>query len=238
MLPLLILAGGFGSRLTPILGEKPKVMADINGINFLSIQIYAWKVQGIRTFIFLLHHKANEIIEFLINEKNRSLKDCNVKWIIEDSPLLTGGAVKNAIITLKISGSFILTNADTWLSGGLSLISKAKVPSLGVIKVTNISRYGEVIFGKDNVVKSFSEKSGKSKQGWINSGLLILNTDLFSRFSQKRFSLEEIFLPALIANNQLNVVKLNYDFFDIGTPDDYKKFLIFFENLKKDIYES
>jgi D-glycero-alpha-D-manno-heptose 1-phosphate guanylyltransferase len=231
--PLLILAGGFGTRLSSILGEKPKVMADINGINFLSIQMYAWKAQGIRTFIFLLHHKAAEIIEFLTLEMNKSLKGCSVEWVVEDAPLLTGGAVKNAIDKLKISGNFFLTNADTWLSGGISVLSKAKVPSIGVVNVIDTSRYGEIIFDKDNVVTFFSEKNGEHNRGWINSGLLFLNSNLFSKFRLECFSLEEHFLPALVANKQLNVVKLQYDFFDIGTPDDYKKFLFFFENSLK-----
>ena len=238
MLPLLILAGGFGSRLSSILGKKPKVLADIDGISFLSIQIYAWRAQGIRTFIFLLHHKAAEIIEFLNLEMTKSLKDCIVQWVVEDAPLLTGGAVKNAINKLEITGDFILTNADTWLGGGILVLSKAQAPCVAVVNVKDMSRYGEVIFDNNSVVTSFSEKKGEQKQGWVNTGLLLLNSNLFSKFLKKSFSLEELFLPALVSNKQLKVVNLQCVFFDIGTPDDYQKFLIFFKNSKKDAYES
>ena len=81
-LPLLVLAGGFGTRLQPILGESPKALAQVCGQPFLSLQIEQWLKEGVTSFIFLLHHHADLIIKYLKSEENKLLKGCNVKYIV------------------------------------------------------------------------------------------------------------------------------------------------------------
>ena len=53
---LLVLAGGFGTRLHSVVAEVPKALAPIGSVPFLQLQIDHWKTQGINSFVFLLHH--------------------------------------------------------------------------------------------------------------------------------------------------------------------------------------
>ncbi len=62
---LLVLAGGFGTRLQSVVSQVPKALAPVVGVPFLHLQIEHWKSQGIRSFGFLLHHQAELIIGFL-----------------------------------------------------------------------------------------------------------------------------------------------------------------------------
>ena len=53
---MLVLAGGFGTRLKETIGSVPKTMASINGTPLLKLQLDNWIKQGQRKFIFLLHY--------------------------------------------------------------------------------------------------------------------------------------------------------------------------------------
>ena len=62
---MLVLAGGFGKRLQSVVSSVPKPMAPINGVPLLQLQLDHWVNQGQRSFIFLLHHQSQIIIDFL-----------------------------------------------------------------------------------------------------------------------------------------------------------------------------
>ena len=61
---MLVLAGGFGTRLKKELNGKPKPLADINGTPFLQLQIDKWQ-NGVVKIIFLLYYESHQIISFL-----------------------------------------------------------------------------------------------------------------------------------------------------------------------------
>ena len=81
-----ILAGGFGTRLSHIISDVPKPMALISNKPFLDYLISTLKNQGFNSFVFLTGHKA-EIIE----EHYKNLD--NAIFIKEEKPLGTGGAI-------------------------------------------------------------------------------------------------------------------------------------------------
>lgn len=227
---LLVLAGGFGTRLKSAIGERPKALAPIADIPFLYMQLENWLQQGIRKFSFLLHHQAGEIIEFLQSQKSGLLKECDVDWLIEPMPMDTGGAVANAVRELKLKGDFLVTNADTWLGSGMTQLIYATSPSIAVINLTDVSRYGQVEFDQSLFVTKFSEKSESIHSGWINAGTFYLNTQLFDQWNGHPFSLERELFVELVKARKLKAVPLKTDFLDIGVPDDYRRFCMWIEN--------
>ena len=223
---LLVLSGGFGSRLKSVLADVPKALAPIGGTAFLSFQISNWKRQGINSFVFLLHHKAEVMINFLRNEKlSGDLSDCEVSWVIEPLPMLTGGAIANAVEQLGIRGNFLVTNADTWLGRGFVEVYEAKSPAMALIEVPNTGRYGNVQVDEKCRITAFNEKDQSHLgAGWINAGLYQLNADTFRGWDHSPFSLEKSIFPNMVLNGKLNAVLLKTEFIDIGVPDDYYKF--------------
>ena len=137
---MLVLAGGFGTRLKDAVSDVPKPMAPINGVPLLQLQLDHWIIQGQRSFIFLLYHQAQTIIELLIRQSNFYGNSVNIDWIVENTPLGTGGSVSNAIYQRGLTDSVLIANADTWLDGGLQKISSSKSAAIGVIKVQNTDR--------------------------------------------------------------------------------------------------
>lgn len=222
---LLVLSGGFGTRLQSVVSGIPKAMAPIGHIPFLLLQIENWKEQGIRSFVFLLHHQAELIINFLNNQQNNGvLENCDVSWVVEPMPMDTGGSIAYAVKELKLTGTFLATNADSWLGGGIEDVMKAAPPAIAIVNMQNSSRYGYVTFDRSFYITGFHEKNTIHESSWINAGLYLLRADFFDDWNQLPFSLERQFFPAMVANKDLRAVALQTDFIDIGIPDDYHRF--------------
>ena len=221
---LLVLAGGFGTRLKTAIANVPKALAPIGDIPFLQLQIEHWLAQGLRKFTFLLHHQADQVIDFLKVQQAGLLEGCQVDWLVEPVPMDTGGAIAHAVKTCDLKGDFLMTNADTWLGGGVAEMIKSTAPAMAVVKLTDVSRYGQVNFDHDLRVTVFAEKNAQSFEGWINAGLCRLNVELFQNWDGQPFSLERDLFAMLVQNHRLTVVQLQTDFIDIGVPADYHRF--------------
>ena len=230
---LLVLAGGFGTRLKSVVNDFPKALAPVGRVPFLQLQIKHWYAQGIREFCFLLHHQADQIIDFLHIQKSNQLKDCKVSWLVEPTPMDTGGAIAYAVNQLNLSGDFLATNADTWLGGGINEMMQAVCPAIAVVNLPDVSRYGQVYFNERNSVISFIEKTNHKSAGWINAGLSLLCAELFQDWNGEPFSLERDLYALLVKRSTLTVVPLQTDFIDIGIPSDYFRFCRWLEQGKQ-----
>jgi NDP-sugar pyrophosphorylase family protein len=223
-LKLLVLAGGFGSRLKTTVPDVPKALAPVCGVAFLKLQLAHWVDQGLREFTFLLHHQAEQIIAFLKAQQASTLKDCQIDWVIEPAPMDTGGAIAHAVKVFDLTGNILITNADTWLGGGILELMRSSAPAMAVVNLADVSRYGQVHFDRGQCVTAFVEKKSQCEAGWINAGLYHLNTALFKDWEGRPFSLERELFITLVQNLRLMAIPLQTDFIDIGVPDDYHRF--------------
>ena len=221
---LLVLAGGFGTRLKTAVADVPKALAPVGGLPFLEIQLENWLNQGLGKFTFLLHHQADQIINFLQDQMEGQLKGCQVDWLIEPTPLDTAGTIAHAVKKLSLNEHFLTTNADTWLGGGILEIMQSVPPAVAVVNLADVSRYGQVHFDQLNFVTAFAEKTNERSAGWINTGLCYLSANLFDDWSGEPFSLERHLFTTLVNNRNLTAVPLQTEFIDIGIPDDYHRF--------------
>ena len=221
---LLVLAGGFGTRLKTAIADVPKALAPIGDLPFLHLQLEHWRAQGSREFSFLLYHQADQIISFLQEQQGGLLKDCQVDWLIEPAPMDTGGALAHAVKTLGLKDDFLMINADTWLGGGIHEMMQSVAPAMAVVNLVDVSRYGQVHFDHAKRVTAFAEKNGQSAAGWINAGLCHLDAELFKNWDGQPFSLERELFATLVQNSRLTATPLQTDFIDIGVPADYHRF--------------
>jgi D-glycero-alpha-D-manno-heptose 1-phosphate guanylyltransferase len=221
---LLVLAGGFGTRLRSAVSEVPKPLAPVVDRPYLHYLMERWVEQGITQFIFLLHHQGSSIEAFLKSQQNEGkLGGCELCTLTEPQPLGTGGAVAYAVEQFRLTGSFLVTNADTWLGAGIKQVMEAPIPAMAIVHVENSERYGSVLVRKNKVI-AFQEKQNSSGPGWINAGLYQLRADLFQEWNGLPFALERELFPTLVSGGQLTAVPLETDFIDIGVPEDYFRF--------------
>lgn len=222
-IPIFILAGGRGTRLASVVNDVPKPLAPVHGKPFLQYLLENYVSQGFRKFYFLLHHKSDLIINCIENLKLSILENCEIHYSVEPTLLGTGGSVAYTLESLKYSGEFLIVNADTWVdSKSMDRIANAIAPSIAVIHISDVSRYGKVTTDGDFIM-AFEEKKENAGEGWINAGLYKLHSENFiGRVGE--FSMEKDVFPSLVSLRKLKAVPLDTEFIDIGIPEDYERF--------------
>ena len=221
----IILAGGFGTRLSTAVNDRPKCLANISNeenIPFLKLLINYLLSYNISRLIFSLGHKSDQVINFIKSD------DIKISYIIliEKEPLDTGGAIKFALES-SITTNPLIINADTFFNIDLNKLfnfhfTNLPLCTISLKKMTNFDRYGSVELNSNYFITTFKEKFF-IKEGLINAGVMIINKNLFNTYSTpKIFSFEKDFLSKIINNNLLGMEFDEY-FIDIGIPADYYK---------------
>ncbi len=215
----LILCGGQGTRLRPVISDKPKILADVGGKPFIEILLDNLASNGFRRIIFGVGHLKEKIIEYF---QARPRKDFLIGFSKEETPLGTGGAVKKAKPLIK-SEHFLVMNGDCLFSVDFekfyqSHLAKKAVLSMVLGNAIDVySNCGRVILASDNKILSFNEK-----QNLISAGIYFMRKDVFNFMPfEESFSLEYDFFPKIMDYSYGFVS--NEEFIDIGTPERYQK---------------
>ncbi len=219
MTTAIILAGGFGTRLAPILPHLPKALAPICGVPFLQILLRQLeKTSLFSKAILALGHKATDIQAYL----EKAPLDLPIDYSIETTPLGTGGALLQAL--QKADTDLVLAmNGDTFFD--LSFpdfiayhAAKKADFTLACRHVPDASRYGRLELSSHGKILSFQEKSSIPQEGWINGGIYLFHRHLFDGYHPKSYSLEKDLLPSL---KELYAFPQKGTFIDIGTLQSY-----------------
>ena len=221
---IIVLAGGFGTRLKSILNGLPKPLADINGTPFLELLIDNLIKHGFDDFIFSLYFESDKIIERINSQKDNKYGDVKIRFIVEDRALGTGGAISNVIYSTEINDVFYVTNADTFLENGFENLETEEENLIAVVKLADTGRFGNVEFDSNYIITAFKEKEDSAGEGFINAGLYKLNKVIFSNWDKSSYSLERDLFPKLISQRIIKAAVIQTNFIDIGIPEDYNKF--------------
>jgi D-glycero-alpha-D-manno-heptose 1-phosphate guanylyltransferase len=220
----IILAGGLGTRLRDVVPNLPKPMALINGYPFLEVLINNLVKSEITDVILSVGYKYEVILEYFGSE----YKGTSIKYVIEESPLGTGGALIKAMELFNADEEVFVLNGDTFIDLDYMEMkkgygySKADV-GIALKPMADTYRYGRVALNEMNRISEFKEK-GRHESGLINAGVYILRPSFFNAFDlPEKFSLEnDCFVKYL---DEINIYPYTVDgyFVDIGVPEDYKR---------------
>ena len=193
-LEAVILAGGFGTRLQHIVSDVPKPMAPMDeaGTPFLKYVLADLARQGIRRVILSTGYKSEVIEQYF----GGSFQGMELVYSREDTPLGTGGAVKQALTLCTASDVFVL-NGDTFFDVDLTAMcdfhhAQGADFTLAMKEMFNFDRYGALEV-QDGRILAFQEKK-PLRQGWINGGVYCLRRELLSGVKEQCFSLETDFM--------------------------------------------
>ncbi len=219
----IILAGGLGTRLRPVINDVPKCMAPVAGEPFLHYVIQHLQQQGVQHFIFSLGYMSEIIETFLL--KNYPL--LNYQLSIEEEPLGTGGAIYLACKKASAE-NVIAVNGDTLFNVNINILTgfhlqqKAEC-TLALKLMQQFDRYGAVETDERHCITAFKEKQYLSK-GLINGGLYIISRQQFlSRSFPQKFSFEKDYLEKFVAEKTFFGMQQDAYFIDIGIPQDFEK---------------
>lgn len=229
MCEAIILAGGLGTRLRSVLPDLPKSMAPVADKPFLAWQIEYLATKGVDRIVLSLGYKADVIKDYF----GHGYAGVSIDYVIEDSPLGTGGAILMALRVAQSDRVFVVfgdTLVDVDLSALRDRVVGADMIGVGVKRVADAGRYGRVEFDEySHRVTGFSEKKGGGA-AFINAGVYDLPRSLIDRidcpspFSFETEILQRIGRGIAVGNNPLwpLVACPVGDFFiDIGIPEDF-----------------
>ncbi len=220
-----ILAGGEGTRLRPLTLSTPKPVVPVVDRPFLQHQLQLLAQAGVHEVIFSLAYRPERIQAVFGDGRDFGV---SIRYVVEGSPLGTGGAVRNALPflderTIVLNGD-VLTDVD--LPAVVARHSAARASATILLTpVPNPAAYGLVETNAEGRVLRFLEKPGPEEitTDTINAGIYVLESAAIELMPPAvNHSIERGFFPALLARGDLVLGPVHRGYWiDIGTPQKY-----------------
>jgi NDP-sugar pyrophosphorylase family protein len=233
-LDVFVLAGGLGTRIRPVLGDLPKLLAPLGGRPYLA-HLFDWlRQRGAWRVILGLGYQADAVLAYLRDCPPDNLK---VETVVEPRPLGTAGALRFARGALSgdpvlVMNGDSLTDAD--LSQFVAHYQAARVAgalaSVVCAEVADAGRYGRVEIDNAGFVRRFVEKDGSFHgRAPVNAGVYLLSAALLDDIAAgDALSLErDVF--ARLTPKSLAAFAGPAAFIDIGTPESLARAGDFFQ---------
>ena len=215
---VILLAGGFGTRLSEHTKTIPKPMVKVGGKPLLIHIMELYLKFNYNDFYIALGHKSNVVKKYFKNFKKFDKKFrfkinnkiCTITLVYTGKKTLTGGRLKRIKKFINKTENFMFTYGD-----GISNINLKKLEAFHkkhnkLITVTAVrppARFGEIILKKNRVI-SFKEKP-QVTEGWINGGFFIAKYDFFNLIKGDLTILEKNPLEKASNEGQLHAFKHN-----------------------------
>jgi len=222
----IILAGGFGTRISEFTDKIPKPMIPIGNMPILWHILKFYSNYGIKDFGIALGYKSDVIKNFFLNYSHlnsdfsinlssgnitthsTSKDNWNVSLIDTGLNSMTGGRVKRMKEYIGKDEPFLLTYGDGLSNVNINELLKFHKSHNKMVTVTAVrpsARFGEMKIDKNNVTV-FKEKP-QTNSGWINGGFFVCNPEFLDFIDGDDTILERDPLERLVALNQLAAYK-------------------------------
>ena len=223
---VILLCGGYGTRLGEETQLKPKPMVEIGGKPILWHIMKIFEKHNMQDFHLALGYKADFIKDYFLkynslnNDFSVNLKSGKIEFndIIEENwninltdtglNTMTGGRLLRLKENFKNEETFMLTYGDGVSNVDLTRLLEFHKSHGKIATVTAVRppvRFGELIIN-DNKVEEFAEKPQAGK-GWINGGFFVFNKEIFNYIEDDSIMLEREPLEKLSKMGELMAYK-------------------------------
>jgi len=222
----IVLAGGFGTRLRPVVSDVPKPMAPVGGRPFLEHLVGYWIEQGVRRFVVSVGYLAERIVDYF----GSAWRGAEFAYAREQTPLGTGGGLLLALDEVT-SPRVLVLNGDSFfrvvLAEALAFHQSRNADcSLNLFRSRDTRRYLGLDLEDNGRVRSFSAP-GDAVTALVNGGVYLFRTATLRALpwkSGERASLEADILPhGMSAGWRIYGRECRGAFIDIGVPEDYAR---------------
>lgn len=222
---VVILAGGFGTRLSEETDIRPKPMVEIGGKPIIWHIMKYYSEYGFNDFIVCLGYKGYFIKEFFANYQlhqtdvtvdfsNNHIKYLNnskLDWKVTlvDSGLETNTAGRLLSVKEHVGDEFLFTYGDGLSDVNITKLIESHKNSNCLVTVTAVQplgRYGALQIGSDNMVQDFFEKP-IGDGNWVNGGFFVAKKEAIDFINDYSESWEVTTLPKISKKHQLNSFK-------------------------------
>lgn len=223
MYPVVILAGGHGTRVRHVTGpQRPKMLLPVDGRPFIDFKLASLAAAGATDVVLLVGHGAASLREHVGAGDAFGL---HVTYLDEADKLLgTGGAIARALAQLP--DTFWVTYGDTLLDVPLGRV-EAQLGSRDVLGVmTTLENRDRWEPSNVNVegdrVTAYEKGAPPGTYRWIDYGMLLLRRVAFSGFVPgSTFDLGDVLRP-LVAQGRLAAFSVREPFHDVGTEESWR----------------
>jgi glucose-1-phosphate cytidylyltransferase len=196
----ILLAGGFGTRISEETSEKPKPMVLINGKPILEHVIDIFRLQGVNDFVVAGGYKCEAISEWAVHARSRGIVVSVLDTGLETQ---TAGRIRQCLEFMGNERAYV-TYGDGVGNVNLKALLDFHVQSGKVATVTAVrppARFG-VLESENGVVIHFGEKN-QTDSGWINGGFFVLEPKVTDYIHGDLEPFEKYALPRMVEKNEL-----------------------------------
>ena len=218
----ILLVGGFGTRLMPLTKNTPKPMLTVAGVPVTEHQLAMAKSAGITEIVLATSYLSKVFIPYFGDGSKWGMK---IKYAVEEKPLGTGGAIRNAAQLLESDESVVVLNGDVLSSHNVAEQIRQHEAhdadvTLHLTQVEDARAFGCVPTDGDGRVTAFLEKMENPLTNQINAGCYVFNPRVISTIPLDTVvSVERETFPQLVDSGAKVFGYLeNAYWLDIGTP--------------------
>ena len=201
---VVILAGGFGTRISEYTKTIPKPMIPINKVPILIHLINHFKKHNLNEFYIAAGYKSKIIKDYF---KKKKIKNCKINIIDTGLNTMTGGRLKRLSKYLK-KETFLMTYGDGLSNVNIKKLVKFHKQKKKLMTLTAVrppARFGAIKI-INNTVRYFKEKSSLD-EGWINGGFFVIEPEIFKYIKNDKTYLERSPLEKIASLKKLTAYK-------------------------------
>lgn len=220
-LPVVIMAGGLGTRLKPLTNVLPKPLIPINEKSIIEEIIERFQQHGCHDFYISVNYKA-ELIEFYLRQQKLN---CDLLFFKEHKPLGTAGSL--SLLRGKIEKTFFVSNCDILIEQDYSEILDFHYSNSNEITIVAALKHFAIPYGiiKSGVNGSLTELQEKPELTFkINSGMYILEPHLLNEIpTDTSFHITQLIEFLKTAKRKIGVFPVSENSWtDLGNWDEYQ----------------
>jgi len=216
--PVVIMAGGLGSRLLPLTEDTPKPLLTVSGKPMIVHIIEKFRDEGAKEFFICVNYKRSMIKEYL---GDGSAYRVRITYIEETDNLGTSGALS---LLPEMSSSFFVINADVLTSVNFKAmyqfhLDNESILTVAIKKIQFDVPYGTVSLEHNRIV-DLSEKP--SIENYINAGIYVIDNHCIKEIpTNQPYDMTDLISHLLSNKRKISGYLINDEWTDIGQLKDY-----------------
>lgn len=218
--PVVIMAGGKGTRLDPFTKILPKPLIPIGEKPIIQIIMDNFKKYGFNRFIISLNYKAEIIKTYFLDYPSAY----EITYTQEKEYLGTAGGL--SLAKDKLSGTFIVSNCDVIVDANFDDLLNCHKQNAYQVTVLGVVRHIKIPYGVLRMENSDLDEiiERPDYHVIVNSGIYVLEPEVMELIPEHRaIDMPDLLLLAKKKGMKIQVFPVNCSWFDIGEWEEYKE---------------